>query len=67
MPRGNTMTNDPKTKNFRVTVYQENTYFVGADNEDDAIEIVQTQELWVGNDQENHYEVNIEVEELDNS
>tara|TARA_Y100000401_G_C8162825_1_gene145119 strand:- start:264 stop:449 length:186 start_codon:yes stop_codon:yes gene_type:complete len=61
------MTNDPKTKNFRVTVYQENTYFVGADNEDDAIEIVQTQELWVGNDQENHYEVNIEVEELDNS
>tara|TARA_R110002012_G_scaffold310695_1_gene519133 strand:- start:59 stop:244 length:186 start_codon:yes stop_codon:yes gene_type:complete len=61
------MTSDPKTKNFRVTVYQENTYFVGADNEDDAIEIVQTQELWVGNDQENHYEVNIEVEELDNS
>ena len=61
------MTNDPKTKNFRVTVYQENTYFVGADNEDDAIEIVQTQELWVGNDQENHYEVNIEVEELDHS
>tara|TARA_R100000781_G_C4010641_1_gene103561 strand:- start:257 stop:439 length:183 start_codon:yes stop_codon:yes gene_type:complete len=58
------MTNDPQTKNFRVTVYQENTYFVDADNEDDAIEIVQTQELWVGHDQENHYEVNMEVEEI---
>jgi len=58
------MTNDLKTKTFRVTVYQENTYFVGADNEDDAIEVVQTKKIWLGNDQENHYEVNMEVEEI---
>ena len=48
--------------NIRVTVYQQNTYFVEADNEDEAQGIVETNELWIGHDQENHYEVHFETE-----
>jgi len=48
--------------NIRVTVYQQNTYFVEADNEDEAQEIIETNELWIGHDQENHYEVYFETE-----
>ena len=48
--------------NIRVTVYQQNTYFVEADNENEAQGIVETNELWIGHDQENHYEVHFETE-----
>jgi len=48
--------------NIRVTVYQQNTYFVEADNEDEAQGIVETNELWLGRDQENHYESYFETE-----
>ena len=48
--------------NIRVTVYQQNTYFVEADNEDEAQGIVETNELWIGRDLENHYESYFETE-----
>ncbi len=48
--------------NIRVTVYQQNTYFVEADNEDEAEQWVQVNELWLGRDQENHYESYFETE-----
>tara|TARA_A100001201_G_scaffold2369_1_gene5941 strand:+ start:1717 stop:1887 length:171 start_codon:yes stop_codon:yes gene_type:complete len=48
--------------NIRVTVYQQNTYFVEADNEDKAEQWVQENESWLGRDQENHYESYFETE-----
>ncbi len=48
--------------NIRVTVYQQNTYFVEADSEDEAQGIVETNELWIGRDLENHYESYFETE-----
>ena len=48
--------------NIRVTVYQQNTYFVKADNEDKAEQWVQENESWLGRDQENHYESYFETE-----
>ena len=49
--------------NIRVTVYQQNTYFVKADNEDEAEQWVQVNEMWLGRDQENEYECYLESEE----
>ena len=49
--------------NIRVTVYQQNTYFVEADNEDKAEQWVQENESWLGRDQENEYECYLESEE----
>ena len=48
--------------NIRVTVYQQNTYFVKANNEDEAEQWVQVNEMWLGRDQENHYESYFETE-----
>ena len=48
--------------NIRVTVYQQNTYFVKANNEDEAEQWVQVNEMWLGRDQGNHYESYFETE-----
>ena len=48
---------------YIVTVHQLNTYYVEADSPDGAEQQVQQNEIWLGRDQENEYEVYLESEE----